>query len=154
MSGSAYLAAQDLILRFWAVIDEVEDTPGPSLFIETGALAIESFRAEGPEELTRYFTARRMLSVERQRATRHICSNLRLLPGEGTRLAATITVFSGSGARPLPLGTPSTLADFTFDCVETAEGWKFREVWGAVVFAGADTPDLKKAAAAAKGEAA
>lgn len=51
---------------------------------------------------------------------------------------------------PLSLGR-SSLADFTFDCVETPEGWRFREVRGALVFAGADTPDLGKAAAAAKG---
>ena len=153
MSGPAetVLAAQDLILRFWAVVDEVDDTPGAELFTPEGALVIESFRAEGAEELGRYFAARRTLSAERQRATRHLCTNLRVLPGEGIRLCATITVFSGTGARPLPLEAPSSLADFTFDCVETPDGWRFRDVRGALVFAGADTPDLKKAAQAAKG---
>lgn len=150
-SGEAVLAAQDLILRFWAVVDEVEECSGAELFIPDGALVIESFRAEGAEELGRYFAARRALSAERQRATRHLCTNLRVLAGEGIRLCATITVFSGTGARPLPLGAPSTLADFTFDCVETPEGWRFREVRGALVFTGADTPDLTKAAQAAKG---
>lgn len=146
-----YLAVQDLVLRFWAVVDEALETPGAALFTEDGALVIESFRAEGREELTRYFAARRALSAERSRGTRHLCTNLRALPGEGVRMAATITVFSGTGARPLPLEAPSSLADFTFDCVETPEGWKLREVRGALVFAGADTPDLKKAAEAAKG---
>jgi hypothetical protein len=151
LSVETYLAVQDLVLRFWAVVDEALDTPGAALFTADGALVIESFRAEGQEELTRYFAARRALSDERRRGTRHLCTNLRALPGEGVRMAATITVFSGTGARPLPLEAPSSLADFTFDCIETPEGWRFREVRGALVFAGADTPDLKKAAEAAKG---
>ena len=154
LSPDIFLAAQDLVLRFWAAVDEVEDTPGAALFTPEGALVIESFRADGTEELSRYFAARRKLSAERQRATRHLCTNLRALPGQGTRLAATMTVFSGMGARPLPLEAPSSLADFTFDCVETPEGWRFREVRGALVFAGADTPDLTKAAQAAKGASA
>lgn len=144
---------QDLVLRFWAIIDETSDEVGASLFADGGALVIESFRATGAEELGRYFAARRALSVERQRATRHVCSNLRALPGEGLRLAATMMVFSAAGTRPLPLGAPSSLADFTFDCVETSEGWKFAQITGALIFAGADTPDLKKAAEAAKGAA-
>ncbi|GAA4228061.1 hypothetical protein GGQ68_003962 [Sagittula marina] len=152
LSAQTYLEVQDLALRFWAVVDEVDDTPGASLFTADGTLGIESFRATGTEELTRYFTARRALSVERQRGTRHLCSNLRFLPGEAVRMAATVTVFSGTGARPLPLEAPSSLADFTFECVETSDGWRFRAVYGALVFAGSDTPDLKKAAAAAKGD--
>lgn len=151
LSAETFLAAQDLVLRFWAVVDEVDDTPGADLFTPEGALAIESFRAEGTAELSRYFAARRTLSTERQRSTRHLCTNLRALPGAGLRLAATITVFSGTGARPLPLQAPSSLADFTFDCVATPDGWRFREVRGVLIFAGADTPDLKKAAQAAKG---
>lgn len=151
LSADSFLAVQDHVLRFWAVVDETDDTPGPALFTADGALVIESFRAQGAEELTRYFAARRQLSQERRRATRHLCTNLRQLTGKGVRLAATITVFSGTGTRPLPLGAPSSLADFTFDCVETPEGWRFREVRGALVFAGADTPDLGKAAAVAKG---
>lgn len=150
--AETFLAVQDLILRFWAVVDEVDATAGASLFTTDGALVIESFRAEGAEELTRYFAARRALSAERARSTRHLCTNLRVLPGEGLRLSATITVFSGTGARPVPLGAPSSLADFSFDCAPTPDGWKFRAVKGALVFAGADTPDLKRAAAAAKGE--
>ncbi|OLS42692.1 hypothetical protein BV392_20275 [Rhodovulum sulfidophilum] len=151
MSAETFLAAQDLVLRFWAVVDEVDDRPGAELFSPDGVLVIESFRAEGTAELSRYFAARRTLSTERQRGTRHLCSNLRGLPAEGVRLAATVTVFSGTGARPLSLEAPSSLADFTFDCVETPDGWRFREVRGALVFAGADTPDLKEAAQAAKG---
>ncbi|WP_121629004.1 nuclear transport factor 2 family protein [Tropicibacter alexandrii] len=151
LSAETFLAAQDLVLRFWAVVDEVDDTPGADLFTPEGALAIESFRAEGTAELSRYFAARRTLSTERQRSTRHLCTNLRALPGAGTRLAATVTVFSGTGAHPLPLQAPSSLADFTFDCVATPDGWRFREVRGVLIFAGADTPDLKKAAQAAKG---
>ena len=161
LSAEHFLEVQDLVLRFWAVVDEASARPGAALFTEDGALVIESFRAQGTEELTRYFTARRKLSAERQRTTRHLCSNLRALPdqpgegpGEGIVLTATITVFSGTGARPIALGAPSSLADFTFDCVATPDGWRFREVRGALVFAGADTPDLKKAAAAAKGESA
>ena len=157
LSAEHFLEVQDLVLRFWAVVDEASDRPGAALFTEDGALVIESFRAQGTEELTRYFTARRKLSAERQRTTRHLCSNLRMLPdqpGEGIHLTATITVFSGTGARPIALGAPSSLADFTFDCVATPDGWRFREVRGALVFAGADTPDLQKAAAAAKGEGA
>ena len=154
LSAETFLAAQDLVLRFWAVVDEADDMPGPELFTSDGALEIESFRAEGTAELSRYFADRRALSTELQRGTRHLCTNLRALPGQGTRLAATMTVFSGMGARPLPLEAPSSLADFTFDCVETPEGWRFREVRGALVFAGADTPDLKKAAQAAKGASA
>lgn len=151
-SAQTYLEVQDHILRFWAVVDEVDDTPGAALFTADGALVIETFRATGTEELTRYFDARRTLSAERQRDTRHLCTNLRMLPGEHVRMAGTITVFSGAGARPLPLETPSSLADFTFDCVKTPDGWRFREIHGALVFTGSDTPDLKKAAAAAKGE--
>ena len=150
--GDTFLAVQDLILRFWAVVDEIDDTPGAALFTESGALVIEGFRAAGTEELTRYFTARRALSAERGRCTRHLCTNLRVMPSKGLRLCATITVFSGTGPRPIALGPPSSLADFSFDCVETAGGWRFREIKGALVFAGADTPDLTKAAAAAKGE--
>lgn len=151
LSAETFLAAQDLVLRFWAVVDDADDMPGAELFTPDGALEIESFRAEGTAELSRYFAARRALSTERQRGTRHLCSNLRVLPAEGIRLAATVTVFSGTGARPLSLEAPSSLADFTFDCVKTPDGWRFREVRGALVFAGADTPDLKKAAQAAKG---
>ncbi|MFZ5965035.1 nuclear transport factor 2 family protein [Thalassococcus sp. BH17M4-6] len=151
LSPEIFLEVQDLVLRFWAVVDEVDDTPGADLFTDGGALVIESFRAEGKAELSRYFAARRVLSAERARSTRHLCTNLRALPGEGTRLAATVTVFSGTGARPLPLQAPSSLADFTFDCVETPDGWRFREVRGTLVFAGADTPDLTKAAQAARG---
>lgn len=157
LSAENFLEVQDLVLRFWAVVDEASDRPGAALFTEDGALVIESFRARGTEELTRYFTARRKLSAERQRTTRHLCSNLRMLPdqpSEGIILTATITVFSGMGARPIALGAPSSVADFTFDCVATPDGWRFREVRGALVFAGADTPDLQKAAAAAKGEGA
>lgn len=146
-----FLAAQDLILRFWAVVDETDDTAGADLFAADGALVIESFRAAGPEELRRYFAARRELSAERGRSTRHLCSNLRQIPGDGMRLAATITVFSGTGPRPISLGAPSSLADFGFDCVETAQGWRFREVTGRLVFAGPDTPDLAKAASAVRG---
>lgn len=149
-----FLAAQDLILRFWAVVDEVDSTPGPALFTPDGALVIDSFRAEGEAELARYFAARRALSQENGRRTRHLCTNLRVLPGEGLKLAATITVFSGTGPSPIALGAPSTLADFTFNCVETPEGWRLHHVQGALIFAGADTPDLAKAAAAAKGAAA
>ena len=151
LPADTFLAAQDLVLRFWAVVDEVDDTPGADLFIPEGALTIESFRAVGTAELTRYFAARRKLSAERCRSTRHLCTNLRALAGEGARLAATVTVFSGSGARPLPLQAPSSLADFTFDCVETPNGWRFREIRGTLIFAGADTPELMKAAQAAKG---
>jgi len=146
---------QDLILRFWACVDEIAEIEGPAVFTADGALVIETFRAEGQEALTRYFTARRALSAERQRSTRHLCTNLRQLPKaggrDGVRMAATITVFSGTGPRPIALGAPSSLADFTFDCVETPEGWKFTCVTGALIFAGADTPDLKKASAAAQG---
>lgn len=152
LSAAEFLELQDLVLRFWAVVDEVDDTSGDSLFTEDGALVIESFRAKGTKELTRYFTARRDLSAERQRTTRHLCSNIRALPGDGTSLTATVTVFSGMGARPIALGAPSSLADFTFDCVATPDGRRFREVRGALVFAGADTPDLTRAAAAAKGK--
>ena len=145
-------ALEDLVLRFWACVDETAPIDGPELFTPDGALVIESFRAEGQAALARYFAARRTLSAARGRLTRHLCTNLRLLPGAGVRLAATITVFSGSGARPVALGPPSSLADFTFDCVETAAGWRLACVTGALVFAGADTPDLKQAAAAARGE--
>ncbi len=151
LRSQAFLEVQDLVLRFWAVVDETLDTAGATLFTADGALGIESFRAEGTEELTRYFAARRALSAQRQRRTRHLCTNLRRLPGDGMRVAATITVFSGAGASPLPLEAPSSLADFTFDCVETPDGWRFRDVRGALVFAGADTPDLRAAADAAKG---
>ena len=157
MTGAVdrFLELQDLVLRFWAVVDEVDDVPGAALFTEDGALVIESFRAQGSEELKRYFTARRAFSADRQRTTRHLCTNLRVMPdqpGDRIRLAATITVFSGVGERPIALGAPSSLADFTFDCVPTPGGWRLSEVRGALVFAGADTPDLKKAAAAAKGD--
>lgn len=154
LSADTFLAVQDLILHFWAVVDEADDTPGASLFTEQGALVIESFRAEGSEQLTRYFAARHALSAKRARHTRHLCSNLRVMPGTGLRLTATITVFSGTGVRPAVLGPPSSLADFSFDCVETPDGWKFHEVKGALIFAGEDTPDLTQAAVAAKGESA
>ncbi len=144
-------AVQDLILRFWACVDETAPIAGPELFTARGTLVIETFRAEGTDELARYFTARRALSAERRRSTRHLCTNLRALPGAGVRLAATITVFSGSGDRPIALKAPSSLADFTFDCVQTPEGWRFAQITGALVFAGDDAPDLKRAAAAAKG---
>ena len=152
LTWQQFHALEDLVLRFWACVDETAPIDGPELFTPDGALVIESFRAEGQAALARYFTARRALSAARGRLTRHLCTNLRLLPGEGVRLAATITVFSGSGACPVALGAPSSLADFTFDCVETAAGWRLACVTGALVFAGADTPDLKQAAAAARGE--
>ncbi|WP_417266761.1 nuclear transport factor 2 family protein [Celeribacter baekdonensis] len=157
MTVQQFHEVQDLILRFWACVDEIAEIEGAALFTAKGALVIETFRAEGQEALRRYFTARRTLSVERQRSTRHLCTNLRQLPRAGVReggvrMVATITVFSGTGPRPIALGAPSSLADFTFDCVETGQGWKFTCVSGALIFAGADTPDLQKAAAAAQGE--
>jgi len=151
LAPDQFLAVQDLILRFWACVDETAAIEGPELFTAQGALVIETFRAEGTGELARYFTARRAQSAERQRSTRHLCTNLRALPGHELRLAATVTVFSGTGNRPMALKAPSSLADFTFDCVQTPDGWRLAQVTGELIFAGEDAPDLKRAAAAAKG---
>lgn len=137
----------DLIHRFWAVIDEQIDLPGPDLFTADGALVIESFEARGREALGRYFAGRRNLSREKTRATRHICSNLRLLDAgpDFASCQATITVFSGYGSWPMALNTPSTLCDFTFDCARTAGTWRFSRITGTRVFAGSDTPNLAEA---------
>lgn len=151
-----FLCVQDLVHRFWACIDETLDTPGPQFFTPDGELVIESFRAVGPDELERYFAGRRQLSRTKGRTTRHIASNLRVLDAGPDRVKCqtTITVFSGYGAKPIDLGTPSTLCDFFFDCVREADGgWKLRRVEGWRIFAGGDTPDLSKAAADVKGAA-
>lgn len=149
LTPETHILLTGLIHRFWSVIDEQTDIPGPSLFTPDGAQVIESFQASGQDALTRYFAGRRALSAEKTRATRHICSNLLLLEaGAGSaRFRVTITVFSGYGALPMPLGAPSTLCDFTFDCVEAGGEWRFSRVEGLRIFAGADTPDLARAQA-------
>ena len=147
-----YLRLADLIHRFWAVVDEQTDTLGPDLFTEAGELVIGAFRAAGRDELTRYFSARRELSQSSGRATRHLSTNLRLLScgPQIARLHSTITVFSGYGLRPIPLGAPSSLADFTFDCHLDGGEWRLTRVEGQLVFTGADTPDLNRAQASTR----
>lgn len=153
ITPDTHILLADLIHRFWAVIDEQSDSPGPDFFTPDGALVIESFEASGRDALIRYFAGRRMLSQEKTRATRHLCSNLRLVDSaEGRALfQVTITVFSGYGAWPMPLGAPSTLCDFSFDCVQSGGDWRFARVEGLRIFAGADTPDLARAQATATG---
>lgn len=156
ITPESLFCVQNLIYRFWACIDETLDTSGPELFTPDGELVIESFRAAGPEELGRYFAGRRHLSQTKGRTTRHLVTNLRVLDAgtDHAKCQITITVFSGYGAKPISLGTPSTLCDFFFDCVRGMEGgWKLQRVEGVRIFAGDDTPDLSKAAADAKGAA-
>lgn len=149
------LRVMDLIHRFWARIDEDLDVSGPGLFTPGGELVIETFRAVGHDELARYFAGRHRIVDERQRSTRHVVSNARVLTATGgetgqarLRVQATVTVFSGYGARPAPLTAPSTLCDFWFDCLcDGEDNWLLERVEGLRIFAGEDTPDLSKSAA-------
>ena len=155
IAPDTFIQLSDLIHRFWALVDEQTDLRGEALFTPAGELVIESFRATGQAELSSYFAARRELSLSRERVTRHLCSNLRLLPGDSAspRLLSTITVFSGYGSRPVPLGAPSSLADFSYECHLSGGEWLLSRVEGRLVFTGADTPDLSRAQASAKGAA-
>lgn len=147
-----FYEVQDLVLRFWASVDEAVETSGERLFTPEGELAIESFLARGEAELTRYFSARRAKSAAESRTTRHVVSNLRLIEASTdlATLVGTATVFSGYGPRPAALGAPSSLADFSYRCRRGAEGWLLERVEGRLIFTGADSPNWSKTAEEAK----
>ncbi len=149
-----YLSVQDLIFNFWACVDETISRPGESFFTPDGDMRIEAFRANGRDELAQYFVNRREKSAASQRRTRHLATNPRIISMEPGRLhvQTTITVFSGYGATPLELGTPSSLCDFLFYCVRSAEGeWLLERVEGRLIFAGKDAPVLEKAGSKSAG---
>lgn len=148
MSDTSERLAEALVIQFWAVVDEILDIPGAMLFLPEGTLRIEAFKAEGANQLAAYFAGRREKSASQSRITRHVISNLRYASGlNGAPIVdCLVTVFSGYGSRPAPLGPPSSLADFTFDFGTDGAGeMKLAAVSGRLIFAGSDTPDLKAA---------
>lgn len=143
------LAAQDVIARYWAIVDGTLDAPVGPCFTDDAFLQIEDLVVQGRAMLTEAVGARTARAVAQGRATRHLVTNavVRSYAGDELVIAGLITVFSGLGERPAP--TLSSVGDFTYRCVRTGTGaWQIARLEGAIVFAGGDSPYARPAPSA------
>ncbi|WP_232831481.1 nuclear transport factor 2 family protein [Pseudogemmobacter bohemicus] len=79
ITPDTHILLADLIHRFWAVIDEQSDSPGPDFFTPDGTLVIGSFEARGRDALIRYFAERHPPSLQ-QPAPRRLRRGPRIGP--------------------------------------------------------------------------
>jgi len=148
--AALFLALQSRVAGYWARVDRLEGAtkePFGSFFADDVVMMLGSMRLDGKQALSDFFENREKQDIERERTTRHVTSNFRLAittPNRAT-LRATVVVYSGFGAWPLPVEAPSGLGDFSFDCVKDADGaWRFVGITASSVFAGATAPAFAK----------
>lgn len=142
------LAAQDVIIRYWSIVDGKLGAPVAPSFTPDCFMRIEGMEISGRDALVAAVAKRTAKAVEQGRATRHLVSNLRVTHLSADRLGfdSLLTVFSGYGDRPMLLGTPSSLGDFAYDCVRSAAGdWQISRIEGEIIFASSDSPFAKRA---------
>ena len=137
-------AAKDLVLEFWACMDETSDGSAEALFTEDGVLTIDPIksavvRVAGLEQLAVFCRKRREVAASSKRVTRHVVSNQRVVAqaAESMTLSGYVTDYIGAGELPLPVLAPTAVADFSYDFVLNADGaWRLSLVSGKIIFEG------------------
>lgn len=134
------LMVQSLVAAYF----QRTDRPGPelvaSLFAEDGLLVLGPLKLEGRSAIAAFFAERNRSQAEVGRLTRHLPGLLELQGVSPDRIKgrSTVVVYAGTGAVPLPAGSPSTICDFDDVYVRQADGvWRFERRTAAVIFTGA-----------------
>lgn len=136
--------AKELILEFWAIMDNVSDKRVESLFAPHGELVIDTVtsplvRVSGREQLASFGLKRSDAAASTKRVTRHIVSNLRVTKAEASAitLSGHVTDYVGSGDLPIRLNSPAVVADFSYEVAFAEDGSaSLTAVVGKVIFDG------------------
>lgn len=142
-------ALEALAAAFWALADGRVDCRISDLFVASGEMIVGALHARGHDEIESFFARRR---ADPGRQTRHLAGGLLIeLSGVEATALSTVCVYSGSGAPPLPIAPPSTIADVDDVFQWNAGVWRFRSRTVRPVFFGPGAPAHLRPAAA-KGE--
>lgn len=136
--------AKELILEFWAIMDNVSDKLVESLFAPQGELVIDTVtsplvRVSGREQLASFGLKRSEAAASTKRVTRHIVSNLRVTKFDASAitLSGHVTDYVGSGDLPIRLNSPAVVADFSYEVAFAEDGSaSLTAVAGKVIFDG------------------
>lgn len=140
LSPSDWTMLHQLCAEYWLRLDRILEQPVDELYIEDGEMQIGTLEKRGYAALAEYFSSRIAAEAANGRLTRHVMSSFFVeLDGPDTAIVrSTVLVFSGSGALPLPSALPSSIGDFTDQCVRCTDGqWRFARRLGRPVFVGA-----------------
>jgi hypothetical protein len=144
-----FLAAQEIISRYWAMVDGKLNAPVELCFTNNCIIKIGGLEISGRDRLVKSILARSQNAAQQDRSTRHMVSNIVVTDCSTNHLTfdSLLTVFSGYGEKPAPLRSPSSIGDFTyyFTKAETGE-WKISRLEGVIIFAGSDSPFSRQAA--------
>lgn len=148
VDATEVLAAREVVVGYWAIVDGRLKAPVDACFTEDAQLSIEGLEIAGRDNLVQAVRERTQQAARQGRTTRHVVSNLFVSGASdgGLILDGLITVFSGYGDPPAPLGPPSSVGDFTYHCVRAGAGeWRISRLDGKIVFAGKDSPYFRRA---------
>lgn len=140
-------AVEDLLLRHWACVDRIIDSPVVDLFCDDGEMHIAHLVKCGHQEIADYYRVRRSQEDESGRKTRHVITNLTMALSTPSEIAFSFiaSVFSGVGEFPLQAGPPSTIADFSGLCRRSTAGeWLIAQLSASVTFVGTGAPTFAK----------
>ncbi|MFC4296899.1 nuclear transport factor 2 family protein [Castellaniella hirudinis] len=122
--------------EYWFRVDRPQAGSVAQLYADEGRMVFGERRIEGRAAIEAFFLARN--ASRPVRTTRHVSSNLRLeaLGPDCVRVHSIITVYSGLGASPLEIDTPSSVVDFTDICTRRDGRWTYVERCGSAIFVG------------------
>jgi hypothetical protein len=140
VSAPDWVMLHQLCAEYWLRLDRVLERPVAELYAEDGEMKIGTLEKRGRAALAEYFASRIASEEDLGRLTRHVMSSF-FVEADGPDAAtvrSTVLVFSGEGTLPLPSAPPSSIGDFTDQCVRCADGqWRFARRYARVAFVGA-----------------
>ncbi|MES2257072.1 MAG: nuclear transport factor 2 family protein [Pseudomonadota bacterium] len=140
ITSETWVAVATLMADYWWRVDGGSERPVDELYAENCLMHIGTARREGREQIRQFFEERRQGEIAARRTTRHLVSNLLIVPVEAGRIRvhSTVQVMAGNGDLPLASAPAATLADFEDVMVEVSPGvWRIENRRARVVFSGA-----------------
>ncbi|WP_019450553.1 nuclear transport factor 2 family protein [Cupriavidus sp. BIS7] len=138
VDAATWAAVQSLAADYWRRVDGLCTAPVDALFIEAGWMDYGAVRCEGRAQIRKFYTDRAAREAEARSTTRHLFSNLLIVPIESGRLrvSSTVHVLAGQGDWPLPAHVPTVVGDFDDVVVESEPGvWRYEGRRARIVFA-------------------
>ncbi|NQD92831.1 hypothetical protein HP532_09240 [Pseudomonas sp. CrR25] len=132
---------------YWAIADQCSSVPVSYLFSDSARLQLGSLDLQGPDAIHHFFIQRQLQNKQVERVTRHVSSGF--LPAYQDQKCvvarSVVVVFAGSGSRPIPSDSPSTIADVEDVFVRDDGGqWLFQRRVVKPVFVGASAANFAR----------
>jgi hypothetical protein len=142
-----FLSLSWLNNTYWAVADQCSNVPVEYLFSDSSRLQLGSLDLQGPEAIRQFFIQRERQNEQAERVTRHVSSGFLPAYQDPNSVVAKslVVVFAGSGQRPIPSGSPSTIADVEDFFVRDDGGqWLFQSRVVTPIFVGASAASFAR----------